>query len=74
VVGDILKEMYVFGVMRMDKRLSLIGPNLFMDPGGKFLTKIAGEVVPVRDKYIEAEERFVRSQLEKGVSAHETGN
>jgi hypothetical protein len=45
---------------------SLIGPDLFLDSCGKLFTKVASKIVPVKNKFTNAEERFVQNQLEKG--------
>ena len=50
----------------MSTKLSLIGPNEFMDTKGKIYKKASDDgFVRVTNKYTEAEDRYVSSQLEK---------
>jgi hypothetical protein len=50
---------------------SLLAPNLFMNSSGKMFEKKAGVFARVWNKYVEAEERYVKNQLEKkGVSSY----
>lgn len=56
----------------MQTRYSLIGKDLYIDSYGKMFAKVASEMVPMQDKFIQAEERFVQNQLEKGAISHES--
>lgn len=50
---------------------SMIGPNLFMNERGILFEKVAQEYVPIQNKSVEAEERFVRRHLNRGGYADE---
>jgi hypothetical protein len=52
-------------VIPVDSHYSLIGPDLFLDLRGKLFTKVASGMAPVKNKFTDAEERFVKSKLEK---------
>lgn len=50
----------------MIKKYSLIGPAVFMDERGKLYKKAEqNEYVPIKNKYTDAEDRFVERTLEK---------
>jgi hypothetical protein len=50
----------------MTKSLSLIGPDMFMDRQGRlFEKKASDEYTPLKNKYVEAEDRFVQKLLER---------
>lgn len=50
----------------MTKSYSLIGPDVFIDAKGKLFEKTASnEYVPIQNKYIEAEDRFVQKHLKR---------
>jgi hypothetical protein len=49
------------------EKYSLIGPDVFMDPKGKLYKKAGDDYAPLKNKYTEAEDRFVEKYLkEKG--------
>ncbi len=51
---------------------SMLAPHLFIDRRGRLFEKQAGDYSLVRNKYVEAEERFVSKELKKkGVSNNE---
>lgn len=55
----------------MSAHYSLVGPNLFMDTCGKLFSKQAEAMVPVKNKFTAAEDRFVANQMKKGVTRDE---
>ena len=50
----------------MTESYSFIGPDVFMSKEGKLFSKKDEDTyVPIQNKYVEAEERFVQNQLKK---------
>jgi hypothetical protein len=49
----------------MAKAFSLIGPDVFMDQKGLLYKKASEDYVPLKSKYTEAEERYVKKHLQK---------
>lgn len=49
----------------MRKKYAVIGPNVFVDHAGVLYKRADSEYVPVKNKYTEAEDRFVKRQMEK---------
>lgn len=47
------------------KKLSLIGPDTFMNSQGKLFKKANEEFSPVKNKYTVAEDRYVKKHLRK---------
>ena len=55
----------------MSQNYSIIGPAVFMDGNGKLYKKAGEEYVPIKNKYTEAEDRYVMRKLaEKGRDKH----
>lgn len=50
----------------MTSRYSFVGPDVFMDGKGKLYKKASETFFPIKDKYIHAEDRYVKKQLMKG--------
>jgi hypothetical protein len=44
---------------------SLIGPDVYMNPRGQLFKKASDQFVPVKDKYTEAEDRFVEKHANR---------
>jgi hypothetical protein len=49
----------------MTQNYSFIGPDVFMDEKGNLYKKASEEFVPVKNKYTDAEDRYVRKHLQK---------
>ena len=49
----------------MSVKYSLIGPEKYMDERGIIYKKANDEFIPIRNKYTEAEDRYVNNQLQK---------
>lgn len=47
------------------EKLSLIGPDIFMDSKGQLFKKANEEFAPVKNKYTDAEDRYVQKHLRK---------
>lgn len=45
------------------EKLSLIGPDVFMDIKGNLYKKASEEYVPLKNKYTDAENRFIKKHL-----------
>jgi hypothetical protein len=50
---------------------SLIDTNLFLDTRGRLFEKIAGNLCLVKNKFVDAEERYVKKEIEKTRSVAE---
>lgn len=46
-------------------KFSLIGPDVFMDERGVLHKKANESYVPLKDKYTDAEDRYVKKHLQK---------
>lgn len=50
----------------MNKIYSVVGPDVFMDEKGVLFKKASDDVfTPIANKYVNAENRYVKNQLEK---------
>lgn len=49
----------------MEKNLSFVGLDVFMDPKGRLYKKASETFVPLNNKYTQAEERYVQKYLQK---------
>jgi hypothetical protein len=49
----------------MSNNYSFIGPDVFMDERGNLYKKASEGFVPVKDKYVNAEDRYVEKHLQK---------
>lgn len=49
----------------MTQKYSLIGPDVFMDERGKMHKKASEGFIPIKDKYTDAEDRYVEKHLQK---------
>ena len=55
----------------MNNQFSLIGPELFMDDRGRLYHEKEGSRQPIKNKYTDAEDRFVERKMKKGEWNHE---
>lgn len=44
---------------------SLVGPDVYMNERGQLFKKASDEFVPIKDKYTEAEDRFIEKQANR---------
>lgn len=59
------KELYKVGE-EMTNTYSLIGPDVFMDSTGSMLKKASDDTyIPIKNKYTEAEDRYVQRNLNR---------